>query len=286
MHTAARKLHSQRGASMLFALLVFFLCLLAGVAALTAAAANIGRYTHLEGEQQQYFSVASALDLLQKQLNAIDPADADPITITVKCVDTYWWWYEKPDSATPEAPLVFKEYRPDKEYQWVSPAPTGAAVTLTYFQNQLLQNGLPPEWQTGLTNSFTTVNTSTDTPKNYTITLTPPDVSPADTLFPVSVVATNCTDAGAGPYALEMQLTAKNGTGAYPLKVVWSGEPDIDTKTETVTGSTATTALPLTIPGMTVDKVVGEVGKRTTTTTLTCTLRWSADNRVVTFLNN
>ncbi len=62
------KLKSSAGASILFAILVFMLCILAGTAALTAAAANSGRYTHLKAEQQKYLAVSSAAKLMRNQL--------------------------------------------------------------------------------------------------------------------------------------------------------------------------------------------------------------------------
>lgn len=274
MHTAARKLHSQRGASMLFALLVFFLCLLAGVAALTAAAANVGRYTRLEGEQQQYYSVASAMELLQARL------DEHPVTITVQCVETYQWWYEDP--GTPGAPLTFNSHL-STEYRWSDPA---AASNLTYFQYQLFEHCLPDEWQTALRDLSPSLTTPADVAKEYTVALDPTSLGAtapdwADTLFPVHVAVKNASAPDASPYALEMVLTTQEDGGAYPLKAVWSGEAETSTntavETETRTGLTSPT-----IGGT----PVGDVGVRKTTTTLTCTLRWSADNRTAAFLHD
>ena len=59
----------RRGASVLIALLVFFLAALSGTLVLTMAASNAGRYTHEKEDQQAYFSVASALELIQGQLD-------------------------------------------------------------------------------------------------------------------------------------------------------------------------------------------------------------------------
>ena len=76
------KLKSSCGASMIFALLIFVMCVLAGTVALSAASANVGRYTHLVQEQRQYFSVASALELFQSQLK--DRVETNPIKVTGK----------------------------------------------------------------------------------------------------------------------------------------------------------------------------------------------------------
>lgn len=58
----------RRGASVLIALLVFFLAALSGTIALTMAASNAGRYTHAQDDQQAYLSVASATKLILSEL--------------------------------------------------------------------------------------------------------------------------------------------------------------------------------------------------------------------------
>ena len=63
------KLNNRRGASILMALLLFLICALAGAAALTAAGSNIGRYSYLEEDQQQYLAVSSAAKLIRDQFN-------------------------------------------------------------------------------------------------------------------------------------------------------------------------------------------------------------------------
>lgn len=54
----------RRGASLVLALLIFLLCALAGASALIMAAANAGRYSHMEDDQQPYYSVTSAAMLM------------------------------------------------------------------------------------------------------------------------------------------------------------------------------------------------------------------------------
>lgn len=66
------KLASRRGATLLFAMLVFLLCVLAGTAALTAAATNSGRYTHMANDQQKYLAVSSAVELVKNELTRFD----------------------------------------------------------------------------------------------------------------------------------------------------------------------------------------------------------------------
>lgn len=64
----ARKLKSRRGASIIIALLVLLICVTAGAAALTAASANAGRYTHMRRDQQRYLAVSSAVKLVRGEL--------------------------------------------------------------------------------------------------------------------------------------------------------------------------------------------------------------------------
>lgn len=54
----------RRGASLVLALLIFLLCALAGASALIMAVANAGRYSHMEDDQQPYYSVTSAAMLM------------------------------------------------------------------------------------------------------------------------------------------------------------------------------------------------------------------------------
>ena len=68
MRRVGKKIGGRSGATMLFAILVFMLCALTGVAALTAAAANSGRYTHVKEEQQEYLSMSSAVNLMREEL--------------------------------------------------------------------------------------------------------------------------------------------------------------------------------------------------------------------------
>ncbi len=61
----------RRGASVLIALLIFFLALLSGALALSMAASNSGRITHNRDDQQAYLSVASAAKLILSELDGI-----------------------------------------------------------------------------------------------------------------------------------------------------------------------------------------------------------------------
>ena len=68
----AKKLHSSAGASIVLALLLFLVCALAGAAAVTAASANVGRYTYQQDGQQAYLAVSSAARLIRDQLDGLE----------------------------------------------------------------------------------------------------------------------------------------------------------------------------------------------------------------------
>lgn len=63
-----KKLQSNRGMSILMGLLLLLVCATAGAAALTSAASNAGRYTHLRQDQQRYLAVASAARTVRDEL--------------------------------------------------------------------------------------------------------------------------------------------------------------------------------------------------------------------------
>lgn len=63
-----QRLKERKGASIAVALLVLLICVTAGAAALTAAGANAGRYTHLRRDQQRYLAVASAARAVRDEL--------------------------------------------------------------------------------------------------------------------------------------------------------------------------------------------------------------------------
>lgn len=63
-----KKLQSNRGMSVIMGLLLLLVCATAGAAALTSAASNAGRYTHLRRDQQRYLAVASAARTVRDEL--------------------------------------------------------------------------------------------------------------------------------------------------------------------------------------------------------------------------
>lgn len=82
MRTLKRKLNSQRGASLTFALLLFLVCAVVGSAVLVAGTAAAGRMSKIAEMDQRYYSVNSAarllIELLEKDeiwVEKDEPAD-------------------------------------------------------------------------------------------------------------------------------------------------------------------------------------------------------------------
>ena len=67
-----RKLRSQRGASMLLALLFLALCTMVAASILMASAANAGKHRSNLTEHQQYLALSSAVSLLCDELSAAE----------------------------------------------------------------------------------------------------------------------------------------------------------------------------------------------------------------------
>lgn len=65
-----RKLKSRRGMSIIMGLLLLLVCVTVGAAALTSAASNAGRHTHMRQDQQRYLAVSSAAQLVRDKLCA------------------------------------------------------------------------------------------------------------------------------------------------------------------------------------------------------------------------
>ena len=63
---------TRRGASVLIAILVFFLAALSGTVALTMSASNAGRYAHERDDQQAYLYCASAAKMILSRLENLD----------------------------------------------------------------------------------------------------------------------------------------------------------------------------------------------------------------------
>lgn len=98
-----RKLSSQRGASLLMALLYFLVAAMVGAVVLTAAVTNAGRVTRNKADQQTYLAVSSAVLLAQedlknatftavktetKKVNQYGVGEGEPTSITIELTGT------------------------------------------------------------------------------------------------------------------------------------------------------------------------------------------------------
>lgn len=129
-----KKLSCRRGASLLIALLVFFLAILSGTVALTMAASNAGRYTHEKEDQQAYLSVLSAAKLIWGRLEHVKiqfkstmkapPASVDQIDVT-------FWNKNDGSEITPDLFLADPRFQKNlKEYALNSTSYTELEFTL------------------------------------------------------------------------------------------------------------------------------------------------------------
>ena len=87
------KIRSNRGASLIFALLLFLVCTVIGSVVLAAGTASAGRMSQLGESDQRYYSVASAAQLLAKELTDKE------VRIIRECVETTTTLYKISDDA-------------------------------------------------------------------------------------------------------------------------------------------------------------------------------------------
>ena len=93
MKRAGKKLRSDRGASLMMALLLFLVCAVIGTAVLTAGTAASGRMSNIAVMDQRYYSVNSAvnllIDLFRDQVITIrkEAPDDGEASYQIKCND-------------------------------------------------------------------------------------------------------------------------------------------------------------------------------------------------------
>lgn len=68
MERLGKKLHSERGASLVMALLLLFVCMMVAASILAAASSNAGKHRSNRVEQQKYLTLSSALRLVCDEL--------------------------------------------------------------------------------------------------------------------------------------------------------------------------------------------------------------------------
>ena len=90
MRKALEKLNSDRGASLMLALLAFLICAVLGSVVLTAGTASSGRFAELGNMEQRYYAVTSAAELLRRDLCAQSGTKVECSKVsTMKTVTAY-----------------------------------------------------------------------------------------------------------------------------------------------------------------------------------------------------
>ena len=274
MKRIREKLHSTRGASILFAALVFILCAFAGAAALTAAAANAGRFSHAERDQQKYLSVAAAADLFREEVGPQRLEFTQALTETrtweydadnnLKYNDpTYalgsvtWRWFdgEKWHGTDATDPGITPDLGDDKTAALLK------SVAVDYCQELFEAQVIPADW-------YTKTGTTRPTPSAYTprtLTVTGPAALGLDTVY-VTVSMDNA-------YTMIMTLgAAEDGAGMDGGKLpplAYKMTLRLPAKTsQTVDANTSTTG-------------EDKTGETVTTTTLTFTVEWVGENAAI-----
>ena len=81
MRAIRKKMQSQRGASITFALLLFLVCAVLSAVIVVASTTSAGRMSKLPETDQRYFAVTSAAELLKDMLK-------EPVTFIEKTTET------------------------------------------------------------------------------------------------------------------------------------------------------------------------------------------------------
>ena len=87
MGSISKKLKSERGVTILLALLLFLVCAVTGSVVITAGTAASGTISERAKLDQRYFSVTSAAELLRHEFNKIGP-----VSVTVKYNESDEWF--------------------------------------------------------------------------------------------------------------------------------------------------------------------------------------------------
>lgn len=99
MKRLRKKLHSERGASILLALLFFLVCIMVGASVLAAAASNAGKIRSNQTEQQRYLTLSSAIRLVADELKQAEYTGKYKV----------WEWTETVTEKDGEGNTVVKE---------------------------------------------------------------------------------------------------------------------------------------------------------------------------------
>ncbi|MBR4474566.1 MAG: hypothetical protein IKS55_13115 [Oscillospiraceae bacterium] len=128
MNRIKKKLNSERGASITYALLIFLVCAVVGSAVLVAGTAAAGRMSEVAKSDQRYYAVTSAARLLKDQI------DNRPVTIIKEEISssTTPTYYNAEDRSTPlDADTTFDSIPVQTAYHLMSGSASENTFSLT-----------------------------------------------------------------------------------------------------------------------------------------------------------
>lgn len=108
---AQNKLQSNTGASISFALLLFLVCTVIGAIVLTAGTAASGRLAKAAEMDRRYYAVASAAELLEKELCAQEVTIVREMTTVTTVTETHTFDENNAESVSTSAPSATVTYR-------------------------------------------------------------------------------------------------------------------------------------------------------------------------------
>lgn len=265
MRRFGEKLHSARGASLLFALLVFLVCALAGAAALTAAASNAGRYSHLRDDQQKYLTLSSAAKLVRGELSAGTFTASATLTMTKT-----WTLVNVPDTKDPNGNVIEKGYSYWR-YDGVEYDLAGASAEASAEDKTAVCTGALTGWlEAGLVKLFN----YRDVPAEWwTLANDERPAAPGEPAVSLTELTAKAGDAGTDGWSLEDVSWSLEADGNYGLTAAFL-LPDGEYRT--ILKLPANVSVSQEVEGP-ISSVINGIKTETTTTTVTAVVTWPAD---------
>lgn len=243
---AMSKLRSERGASMMFALLVMLVCLLVAAVVITAATAAVGRFSRLAEMDQRFYSVSSATEVFSRLLDGQTVSVVREQKVTVTETATY----EPGDDG-----VVCSERTRDRTASYAARFGDGSALGYgqSFSKNAALDllfgDVVTYATQTGYESAYPAFSDDMEKTVSISHSVTDGDLS-ADALAldakavlkPDGTVVITLTDNG---YQVEMifsaEVTERSTESNETGKPVIEHDPDTDIYMETITTTTTQT---------------------------------------------
>ena len=140
MNRFKKKLRSQTGASITFALLLFLVCAVVGSAVLTAGTAAAGRMAKVAEYDQRYYAVTSAAELLHKLLEESEIQSVETYPLTTQNGTLTIGALESSVMSDPSDPAVTDFGLPGKLFKIITDTSTSAPEV---FDWGITGNGTP-----------------------------------------------------------------------------------------------------------------------------------------------